>query len=48
MAGILRSLADDYGALVFINVSPPEGGSAYLVLELIQHHFTEGRKFSLA
>ena len=27
---------------------PPEGGSANLVLELIQHHFTEGRKFSLA
>jgi len=48
MAGILRSLADDYGALVFINVLPPEGSSAYLVLELIQHHFTEGRKFSLA
>jgi len=24
IAGILRSLADDYGALVFINVSPPK------------------------
>ena len=59
VGGALRALADDYGALVLIEVEPPEperpdasaGPAAEgrrITLSLLEHDFSAGRHFSLA
>ncbi len=48
MMGILRALADDYGALVVLNLAGPTVGGAALDIELLDSRFSEGRDFSLA
>lgn len=44
-AGILRAMADDYGALVLIDA---EEGTETVTIELLQARFAEGRRFDLA
>lgn len=44
-AGILRAMADDYGALALIDLA--EGGDT-IVIELLQSRFAAGRAFDLA
>lgn len=44
-AGILRAMADDYGALALIDA---EEGAEAVGIELLQSRFAEGRRFDLA
>lgn len=44
-AGILRAMADDYGALALIDA---EEGAEAVGIELLQTRFAEGRRFDLA
>ncbi|MCV2868787.1 heme NO-binding domain-containing protein [Defluviimonas sp. WL0002] len=44
-AGILRAMADDYGALALIDA---EEGAEAVAIELLQAQFAEGRRFDLA
>lgn len=46
MLGILRTMADDYGALVFIDHE--EGEESTLRVTLLEAAFAEGREFDLA
>lgn len=48
-AGILRAMADDYGALVLITHHAPEsdGGGEKIVVELLEHRFSDARVFAL-
>lgn len=50
--GLLRALADDYGALVFLDhVTPQEGareGDEVISIQLLEAAFSEGRGFDLA
>ncbi len=47
LQGLLRALADDYGALVFISPDQEDANSALLV-RLLEAEYAEGRKFALA
>lgn len=49
MIGVLRAMADDYGALVLLEPAGrcPEGG-ALIAIELLDQSFAEGRSFDLA
>lgn len=44
-AGVLRAMADDYGALALIDA---EDGAEAVGIELLQARFAEGRRFELA
>lgn len=46
--GLLRALADDYGALVFIEYGGRRKGRDRLTIRLFQADFAEGRGFRLA
>ena len=47
-AGVLRAMADDYGALALIDhVGAGQGGET-IEVELLEERYTEGRAFSLA
>ena len=49
MMGVLRAMADDYGALVLLEMMPPTpDGAARIAIELFDPRFTEGRPFDLA
>ncbi len=48
MTGILRALADDYGALVVLNLCDATADDAAVEIELLDSRFSEGRGFSLA
>ena len=48
LAGALRAMADDYGALVFIDRVSPEVGWDHINLILFDTSFAEGRSFSLS
>ncbi len=48
MIGILRAMADDYGALVFLEHMGTEGCCERISVRLLEAEFTEGRHFSLA
>lgn len=48
MLGVLRALADDYGALVLIEVGDSAAGTASLVCTLFEARHSEGRRFELA
>ena len=49
MTGILRGIADDYGALVLLEPDAPDvDGNCVLKIELLDSRFAEGRRFELA
>ncbi|NNK78063.1 MAG: heme NO-binding domain-containing protein [Litoreibacter sp.] len=51
LQGILRALADDYGALVLLDLEPGDGAVApceVLHIQLLEKAFARGRSFSLA
>ena len=48
VAGVLRAMADDYGALVLIEVAEADTPSARLDVELLDRRFARGRSFQLA
>ncbi len=48
MLGILRALADDYGALVFLEPLGRKDNTDTLSIRLLEVGFSEGRGFSLA
>lgn len=48
LAGLLRAMADDYGALAVIEVTGRGRTSAEIGIELLEGRFAEGRRFDLA
>ena len=48
MTGLLRAMADDYGALVLLEVQDARNGVETVVVELLDSAFSEGRSFDLA
>jgi len=52
MTGLLRAMADDYGALVLIDTCGPEGGpqdaAEVVSVHLLERGFAKGRRFDLA
>lgn len=46
--GVLRALADDYGALVFLEHTGQSGGCETLAISLLEAEFSVGREFDLA
>ena len=48
MMGVLRALADDYGALVFLDHFQPREDEVVIRISLLDADFSEGRSFSLA
>jgi Haem-NO-binding len=46
--GLLRALADDYGALVMVDYTGPPGAPVHLSLRLLKADFASGRGFRLA
>ncbi|MEP2784529.1 MAG: heme NO-binding domain-containing protein [Pseudoruegeria sp.] len=48
LVGILRALADDYGALVLLDSSHSKEGNATITVQLLNADHTRGRRFSLA
>lgn len=47
MMGILRTMADDYGALAFIEYKGRSQGSDVIAIRLVDVSFTKGREFDL-
>lgn len=48
MVGVLRAMADDYGALVLIDHAGREGEVDRILIHLLDQSFAEGRRFELA
>lgn len=48
LLGCLRAMADDYGALVLLDLDGIEDGVECLRIQLLDAAFSEGRSFSLA
>jgi len=48
LSGLLRALADDYGALVLIESDPGDGGGVVLAIRLLEAAFSQGRGFALS
>jgi len=48
MRGVLRAMADDYGALVLLEDINGEAGCEEIVITLVQSGFADGRDFRLA
>lgn len=48
MAGLMRAMADDYGALVLIEPGPPQGGAERVQVMLLDAAYAQGRRFDLA
>ena len=48
LAGMLRTLADDYGALAVVEGGDDAQGRATVRVMLLDHTFAEGRRFDLA
>ncbi|MGI3168017.1 heme NO-binding domain-containing protein [Pseudooceanicola sp. C21-150M6] len=48
MVGILRALADDYGALVLLDYGQSEGGQEQISLRIVTSAYSQGRQFHLA
>lgn len=47
LCGVLRGIADDYGALATIEQLPPEREAARILIEIHSSSFTVGRSFEL-
>ncbi|MBC7155980.1 MAG: heme NO-binding domain-containing protein [Rhodobacteraceae bacterium] len=48
LVGVLRAMADDYGALAVIELAAAGNGTAAIAVELLDLDFAEGRRFDLA
>jgi len=48
MVGVLRAMADDYGALAFLEHQGGKDGVESISIELLETGFAEGRDFALA
>lgn len=48
MLGILRAMADDYGALVLLEITALRPGYESISIDLLETAFAEGRRFDLA
>ncbi len=48
LLGILRAMADDYGALVLLEAGQADGARARLSIRLLEESFAEGNRFELA
>lgn len=48
MMGLLRAMADDYGALVMMEMAPGASSIAVIEIRLLDSRYAEGRSFSLA
>ncbi|WP_108263273.1 heme NO-binding domain-containing protein [Mangrovicoccus ximenensis] len=48
LVGLLRTMADDYGALVLLDCLPPSDGLAHVGIRLIDNGYASGRSFDLA
>ncbi len=48
MVGLLRAMADDYGALVLLEMAPGASAIAVIDIRLLDQSHSEGRSFSLA
>jgi hypothetical protein len=46
--GLLRAMADDYGALVFLDHLGTEAGWEIISIRILDHAWTAGRRFELA
>lgn len=46
--GMLRAMADDYGALVLLDYAEPQDGLETVAIRLLDAAHAEGRRFSLA
>jgi len=47
MTGVLRAMADDYGALVMLEQSGTQDGTDVISITLVESEFAEGRTFDL-
>lgn len=47
-AGILRAMADDYGAFALVDIADPGGETNLIRIELLETQFASGRAFDLA
>ncbi|MCB2128552.1 MAG: heme NO-binding domain-containing protein [Rhodobacteraceae bacterium] len=47
-AGVLRAMADDYGALALIDLAQTASASELIQIELLEMEFASGRHFELA
>ncbi|ABF64902.1 heme NO-binding domain-containing protein [Ruegeria sp. TM1040] len=47
MTGVLRAMADDYGALVILDLVGEQEGSDVISITLVESDFSEGRAFEL-
>lgn len=48
MVGLLRTMADDYGALVFLEHEGRSGADETISVQILQNEFAEGRPFEFA
>jgi len=48
LVGVLRAMADDYGALVFLEFEGAENGVETVSIQLLETAFSEGREFQLS
>ena len=48
MVGVLRAMADDYGALALLDFQGRKDGVETITIELLESSFAEGREFALA
>lgn len=47
MVGLLRAMADDYGALVLLDRSGDAAGADLVLIQLLDHRHSSGRQFDL-
>lgn len=48
LAGVLRAMADDYGAFALVDFDEGGRGAAAIRIELLEARFAQGRRFELA
>ena len=48
LIGLLRAMADDYGALVLLEVAPSSSERDGIAIHLLDESYAEGRRFDLA
>lgn len=48
VVGLLRAMADDYGALVVLDHAGADAGGEVVTIHLLDHSHTNGRRFHLA
>ena len=47
LLGVLRAMADDYGALAVLDLTDQGQGGALITVSVVEHTFAEGRRFEL-